>query len=235
MNMDTGWFYADSQGQQQGPVDGSTLRALLESQRIDPASLVWRDGLREWVPLRQVAHEVGVVMPPSLPGAPPPAPAAAAGARVVAPGRSSSLLVILLVVGLGGVFLLGILAAIAIPAYQDYSRRSRVVLALDEVAQLRVRVAQVWQQEQRCPYNGEDGFGAEADYASPHRDKVVIGTLADDDSTCAIEVTLKPGLGEPAGESARILMYLQADGEWAYESNLPARVLPRALREAGQE
>ncbi len=51
----TQWYYADAQRQRQGPVDTDTLRARLTQGIIDRSSLVWREGLAQWVAL----HEVG--------------------------------------------------------------------------------------------------------------------------------------------------------------------------------
>ncbi|MEX2580320.1 MAG: RDD family protein [Verrucomicrobiales bacterium] len=44
------WFYTDSSATQQGPVDDSTLLRLHNEGAVDAGSLVWREGLDEWVP-----------------------------------------------------------------------------------------------------------------------------------------------------------------------------------------
>ncbi len=50
-----------------------------------------------------------------------------------------------------GVFMLGILAAIAIPAYQDYTIRSQVTVGLNMAADVKGQVAEFWAQQQRWP------------------------------------------------------------------------------------
>lgn len=56
----TQWYYADAQRQRQGPVDTETLAARLSQGIIDRTSLVWREGLPQWVTLSEVASELGV-------------------------------------------------------------------------------------------------------------------------------------------------------------------------------
>lgn len=52
------WYYALN-NQQQGPVSGDQLRALLQNGTISPASLVWREGMASWQPYASVATELG--------------------------------------------------------------------------------------------------------------------------------------------------------------------------------
>ncbi|RBF13976.1 RDD family protein, partial [Xanthomonas oryzae pv. oryzae] len=54
----TQWYYADAQRQRQGPVDTDTLRRRLSQGIIDRSSLVWREGLAQWVALHEVAAEL---------------------------------------------------------------------------------------------------------------------------------------------------------------------------------
>lgn len=227
------WYYADRHGQQQGPVEADQIRALLEQGAVGPSSLLWREGLSAWQPLNQLAGELGV----SVPAAPPPMPIAPGGQRViVAPTSSrSTAVVVIAVVGIGLLFFLGILAAIAIPAYSDYTTRARVAEGLNQASALRAHVLEILQDEDRCPYNGEDGLNPEEGYATEYVEKIVIGTLSDDDMACAIEVTYRGSLDldldvEDDGP-ARVLMYLDEDNDWVYESNIGTRYLPVAIRE----
>jgi hypothetical protein len=64
------WFY-ESAGQQQGPVTEQDLDRLLAEGRITPETLVWREGLADWQPLR-LARPGGVVPPIGLTGDLPP-------------------------------------------------------------------------------------------------------------------------------------------------------------------
>lgn len=49
------WFYTDANATQQGPVDGSTLLGLNREGAITARSLVWREGMGEWVAFREIA------------------------------------------------------------------------------------------------------------------------------------------------------------------------------------
>jgi hypothetical protein len=69
------WFYAIG-GQQQGPVDDGQLDALAAAGTITPETLVWREGLANWQPLRQARPASGGAPPVVAP--PVAAPAGAA-------------------------------------------------------------------------------------------------------------------------------------------------------------
>ena len=61
------WYYADG-GKSVGPVAEPEFEALAADGRIGPDSLVWRDGLDGWKPLREVRPAA-----PAAEGAPPEA------------------------------------------------------------------------------------------------------------------------------------------------------------------
>lgn len=64
------WYYAVG-GQQQGPVDEAQLDALLQSGQINQETLVWREGLANWQPLRQARAAAGTSAgTPPVTGAP---------------------------------------------------------------------------------------------------------------------------------------------------------------------
>jgi len=65
------WYYVD-QGQQTGPVNDAQFEELVRSGKIQPDTLVWREGMAGWMPQR----EAGGGPPPSglpLGGSPGPA------------------------------------------------------------------------------------------------------------------------------------------------------------------
>ena len=77
----TDWYYADAFNARQGPVPSDALLRLYRAGQIQDTSLVWRDGLVDWRPLRELAHELeaaGPAVPPpeawSLEPAEPAAP-----------------------------------------------------------------------------------------------------------------------------------------------------------------
>jgi len=62
------WYYAEA-GQQTGPVDDTQLEQLVQSGRIQPETLVWREGMTNWLPYSQVQSTsqgpaVAVAAPP---------------------------------------------------------------------------------------------------------------------------------------------------------------------------
>jgi len=66
----TQWYYADANGQRQGPFSAEELEGHVRHARLGPATLVWRDGLQDWQPLSTVASELGLSLdaPPATLG-----------------------------------------------------------------------------------------------------------------------------------------------------------------------
>ncbi len=63
------WYYGSSAGQN-GPVEEHELRALIASGGVGPETLVWRDGMKDWLPLRSVTELSGQpAFSPAAPGA----------------------------------------------------------------------------------------------------------------------------------------------------------------------
>lgn len=85
------WYAVSRSGRQEGPMDLATLRSLLVTNEISSASLVWRDGLPEWIAARDCPEIF-----PDRPGrtAPPPpprsAPASTDKEHATAPPKRSS-------------------------------------------------------------------------------------------------------------------------------------------------
>ena len=65
------------------------------------------------------------------------------------PGAKGSTAVIVVVAAFGSIFVIGILAAIALPAYQDYTKRAKVSEGIRMGSALRARIAEAY--EQRAP------------------------------------------------------------------------------------
>jgi hypothetical protein len=61
------WYYGSSAGQN-GPVEEHELRALIASGGVGPESLVWRDGMKDWLPLQSVPE---LQVDPTSPYGPP--------------------------------------------------------------------------------------------------------------------------------------------------------------------
>ncbi|TDK33946.1 RDD family protein [Luteimonas terrae] len=60
----TDWYYADAANTRQGPVTTPALLQLRQQGSIGEATLLWRDGLPGWLPLRDLMHELVDGAPP---------------------------------------------------------------------------------------------------------------------------------------------------------------------------
>lgn len=67
------WFYANN-GQKFGPVDAAMLLHLAEAGKLQPADMVWREGMPDWSPASRVKglfpEGVAALTPPPLPTGP---------------------------------------------------------------------------------------------------------------------------------------------------------------------
>jgi len=61
------WYYVD-QGKQAGPVDEAQFAQLRASGKIQEETLVWREGMANWQPCRDV--QPGILPPPTVPAPP---------------------------------------------------------------------------------------------------------------------------------------------------------------------
>lgn len=134
----TDWYYhAPGQGRV-GPLSADEMRARFRDRRITRDMLAWHDGLREWQPVERLIEELGlsgVEQDLSRPPPVPPRPAAAVASHASRPSthiepppsNRTGCIIAAIAVGIGGLVMLAILAAIAIPAYQDYLKRAKGV------------------------------------------------------------------------------------------------------------
>jgi len=255
------WFYAEGNRQQRGPLTSEELIALYQSSRIALDTLVWRDGMAQWQPLRSVADEVGLVIAPPPPtGAapevefnPPPIvePVAPAPPRIPGfdvptrepaapprpsyprpaappPKKTSGCLIIGLVVAGVCVVVFAILAAIAIPAYQGYIDRARLVNAVSTLSPLKTQVAVFAQENNRCPVNGDDGFLSSDAYANDGVSAVRIGRFGE--GKCGVEIEFSmPGKRALDGK----MLWYEYDierQEWTCSSDADSEYMPAQCR-----
>ena len=199
------WFYAEGNRERRGPITDENIVALFQSRRIDEDTLVWREGAGDWRPLRDFASELGLDLataepsaaaatagPPSLP---PPlqtqAQHAASPATAPKPGLSGCAIagIIAAVVGVTLIAVVGILAAIAMPAYQEYVLRSKTAAANGQLIGLKQQVAEFAAAHERCPINDDDGFGDPDSYANGDVAQVHIGRF--EEGHCGLEAFLR--------------------------------------------
>jgi type IV pilus assembly protein PilA len=92
------------------------------------------------------------------------------------------------------VAIIGILAAIAIPAYQDYIARSQMSEAVVLADGLKTAIAEASSQDGNCPTNGTAGIAAAADITGKYVATVTTGGAAATATTpayCTIDVQMK--------------------------------------------
>jgi type IV pilus assembly protein PilA len=229
------WFYHDPGQGRVGPFSADELRNRYRDRRIQLDTLVWREGMREWQPLDRVGEELDLlsvkpdttVPPPLPPGAPAPTafvtapamagPAAGYGAPRMPPPRKgmSGCLIALIVCAVLAIPVIGILAAIAVPAYNDYVGRSKVATQVDARAPaIKVGVAQAMATLGRCPTSAEE---------------VGLGDLPDVDfgnveGHCAFQVTVQGVRPQVDGKTVIFVAPAAAGGEWdCTGGDLPAK------------
>ena len=233
------WYYHAPGEGRVGPLAVETLRERFAAGRIRRDTLVWREGLGEWQPLERLSTELGIA-PADLyapaPAAPPPLPPAAApstayahSAAAIAPPKRgmSGCLIALIVVAVLAVPMIGILAAIAIPAYQDYTLRAKVAAGAVSAEPLKLAVAEFHGQRQACPDNDSPGFKAAEAYAGPQVAAITVGTF--DNDRCGIELRLR-GTGSDKIDGKAL--WWEYDGSaWQCSSEIDNRYLPQHCRD----
>ncbi len=199
----SGWYYADRNREQHGPVSSDELVTHYRFGRVALDSLVWRDGLPQWQPLQDFAAELGLNSAPADVAGPPPVPSAAPSYTATADhdrlvrtpaapapkprmsgGKIAMIVAAVLLVPCLGIG--AILAAISIPAYNDYTLRAKVSQAIAETTALKLQVEAIRSGEGRCPGNGEDGIGTPESYAGTYVTRAIVGEF--DDGTCGFEL-----------------------------------------------
>lgn len=171
-------------------------------------------------------------MPPPLPASPPPAmPPQAPPPRK---GLSGCVIALIIgaVVGVFGIFIIGILAAIAIPQYQEYVVRTKVMAAYATVQGLQPQV-DAWQRTNgACPGNADVGQAEDATLPLGASDNargqahLTVGNL--DSGECAIELRFE-GVGPTV--DGKTLVTASDGTRWRCDAGtLDERYLPMACR-----
>ncbi|AUI89365.1 pilus assembly protein PilA [Xanthomonas oryzae pv. oryzae] len=226
------WYYADGHRHRHGPVAEDTLLGLYRDRVIALDTLLWREGPDNWLPLSACADTLGPPVSTDVRAAafPPPLPPAAAQPPLtywsVAPAQPRSNRpgwpLVAVIGAVIGVFVLvgviGMLAAIAFPAYHDYLGRAKLAEVMAELTPLKPQIAEFRASEGRSPVNGDPGFKPPGQYASERLSSVRIGRF--DSSECDIEAVIH------APRSAKIdskALWLQLDadaGSWHCSSEI---------------
>ena len=227
------WYYVDGSRQRQGPMEDGALAELWRSGRVGIDTLVWREGEAEWHPLERYRGEVDVgpaggSMPPPLP--PMASPALPTAGQGGAPPRAglSGCMIMLIVAAVLLVPGTAILAAIALPAYQDYTLRSRIASVVSASAPLKARVASHLAQHGRCPTNEDPGFGPPESLAQGNIASATLGEF--ESNLCGLELTVGGTGKDRVDDKALWLEYQPVDGSWQCSSEIDDRYLPLDCR-----
>ena len=225
------WFYADNAQQRRGPVTEEQLRTAYQQQQIAGSNLVWTEGMAGWQPLASVAGQLGISIaagPPPMPfGATLPVYANANGVVLVKSSGGTSGWVIAAIIGVVGLFFIAILAAIAIPAYQDYSIRARLTGAISEASSQRIAVDEFYLTQQSCPETQDMNFSASQFPGSNLVQSRAMETRAD--GSCVLTYTFT-ATAIPGGELHTLSLIRDTDAKWHFESTVPVRYLPANMR-----
>lgn len=135
---------------------------------------------------------------------------------------------ILAVVLLLGVAILGILAAIALPAYNDYTQRARVVEALAATSRLDAVIVEFRATHGTCPSNGDGGIGPADAIGGGPATRVTVGSF--EDGACGYELEIG-GTGHEDLDGGLVWKSLDAEGtRWHCASDIRDSLLPEHCR-----
>lgn len=233
------WFYAEGPNRNIGPLSAQDIGDALRRGLITADTPVWREGMAQWQALRNVATELGVqaLLAGGAPAvrAPPPLPhnagyaarPAYAGAARPAPassgmGRGAIIALVCVIGGIGLIMVLAILAAIALPAYNDYTTRAKLMQANQAATELRPAIAAQW-ADGVCPSNESPGFQAADAYASPLVESITVGEF--EDGSCGME--LRPrGIRDQIDGKAVWWSMEPRTQQWKCSSEIDDRYLP---------
>jgi type IV pilus assembly protein PilA len=227
------WYYADADRRTHGPVERDVLVAVIASSTHPERIQLWQEGWPDWRPLSACRALLGLeqasATPPPLPQrAPPPiANAQPPSSRPPGMSRKAIALIVLGVGGLMAIFVIALLAAIALPAYQTYTARAHVAAAIDETQAVRERIGSVLDAGGSCPDNESDGFKPAEAYAGAYAESIVVGEF--DDGSCGLELVLK-GTRKQQLDGKRLWWAREDDGRWVCSSEIEDRFLPLACR-----
>ena len=126
------------------------------------------------------------------------------------------------------VAIIGILAAIAIPAYQDYIARAQMSEAMNLADGQKTAVAESFAQTGACPANGAGGISAAASITGQYVASVTVAGTA---PACTIQSAMK-ATGVSSGIQSKTLTLTMANQggslSWTCTSSALQKYVPKA-------
>lgn len=133
--------------------------------------------------------------------------------------------------------IIGILAAIALPAYQDYVARAQVSEALTMMAGMKAAMAEQYAADATCSINATTsafGIAVQHTIKGKYIDRVLAGNAARAGHACQMEAFFSSsGVSQVLQNKSVILSMENVSGSqvWhCYSANLPTSYLPSACR-----
>lgn len=124
-------------GKNEGPFTAEQARAGLADGTFAGSDLAWRPGLAQWAPLdRRLAEDSGEAPPPVPPAIHPQAGPGATSAQKSGVGTGVIIAVVLGIGALVSIVILGLLAALAIPAFKKVRNNAIEKMMLNDARQI---------------------------------------------------------------------------------------------------
>jgi type IV pilus assembly protein PilA len=136
------------------------------------------------------------------------------------------------------VAIIGILAAIALPAYQNYIGRAQIAEAIVITDGLKVSVSESFNDDAACPLNGTKGIPAAAAITGKYVDSVATGGTASSTGGCTITANLSATTVSSGLKNTQLIFKMFSNNgslSWVCSSTLsgttvPYSYLPQACR-----
>lgn len=123
------------------------------------------------------------------------------------------------------VAIIGVLAAIALPAYQGYLARSQMTEALNLAGGLKWVVGEAYSQTSACPSSGSAGVAAASTVSGNYVDQVEVS------SDCKIIATMRTSGLNPNISGKTLTLQMTDNGgsiSWTCTSNAEQKYLPKS-------
>jgi type IV pilus assembly protein PilA len=135
------------------------------------------------------------------------------------------------------VAIVGILAAVAIPAYQDYIARSQMTEALTLASGLKTNVTEVFAQNGTCPTNGTNGIATATDVKGNYVDSVTTAGTASTAGGCTIVALISSSTASKGIQGKKLTLTLSnadtGSNVWTCTSDAAQKYLPKACTGSG--